>query len=247
MTTQECKCDLPPEMSWAGAAAQLCQHSSSEQAQEVQSQLLKLIDNFMQEIPVDDLVNTPLMELSQKYMKDMAGNDYNLLNQDEHSVLMIMFLRHVGIAVNTLMATMIGNRNERLANAQPKKRPKDILRDPQDQPIQDEPPEAEPYQQEENSQEDQPPQENDSSHEAETPQEGDTPQQPSMRETLLKEIQELKKEATEPSDNPSQEKPGEPEPPVQEPTSEYPKNQDPEKEPTVSGPEPPREEDANPR
>ena len=140
-TTQECECNLPREMSWAGPAAQLCPHSALDPALEIQANLAKLLDDFMQEIPVEDLLNKPLLELGEKYMKDVLGNDFNLMNQREHNVLMIAFLRHVGIAVMTLLASMVVNRNRNQANEQAKKPAKkqstDILRNKPD-PIFDE-------------------------------------------------------------------------------------------------------------
>ena len=139
--TEECECSLPKEMSWAGPAAQLCPHSALEPALEVQENLIKLLDDFMQEIPVDDLINKPLIELSEKYMRDVLGTDFNLMNQREHNVLMIAFLRHVGIAVMTLMSSMVVNRNRNEVKEETKKPARkqstDILRGKPD-PIFDE-------------------------------------------------------------------------------------------------------------
>ena len=139
--TQECQCSLPAEMSWAGPAAQLCPHSALEPALEVQANLIKLLDDFMQEIPIEDLLNKPLLELGEKYMRDVLGSDFNLMNQREHNVLMIAFLRHVGIAIMTLMSSMVVNRNKNQAKEETKKPARkqstDILRDKPD-PIFDE-------------------------------------------------------------------------------------------------------------
>ena len=139
--TQECQCSLPAEMSWAGPAAQLCPHSALEPALEVQANLIKLLDDFMQEIPIEDLLNKPLLELGEKYMRDVLGSDFNLMNQREHNVLMIAFLRHVGIAIMTLMSSMVVNRNKNQAKEETKKPARkqstDILRGKPD-PIFDE-------------------------------------------------------------------------------------------------------------
>ena len=136
-TTQECQCSLPPEISWAGPAAQLCPHSELAPALEIQSNLIKLLDDFMQEIPVEDLLNKPLLELAEKYMRDVLGGDFNLMNEREHNVLMIGFLRHVGIAVMTLMSSMVANRARQEAQEPARKQSPATLRNQPD-PIFDE-------------------------------------------------------------------------------------------------------------
>lgn len=108
-----CQCDLPEQMSWAGPAAQLCQHSNAEAAMEIQVNLAELDAILAQEIPPEKLLSTTLIELSEQYKREVVGEDFNLMTQEEHNVLMLNFLRHVGICIHTLMSTMVLRHAER--------------------------------------------------------------------------------------------------------------------------------------
>ena len=111
----ECQCHIPDHMAWAGPAAQLCHHSSVESAQEVQSNLIQILDEFAHSIPADDLLSKTVTQLAEDYKRNVVLNDYRFMNQNEHGVLMISFLRNLSIAVQTLMVTMIVNRERKSA------------------------------------------------------------------------------------------------------------------------------------
>ncbi len=104
---KDCQCGLPPEMALAGAAAQLCNHSSLEEAQKVQEQLIELLDGLADNIPAEELFSKPLSEVAETYMRKVVGNDYHLMYQQEHNILMVSFLRQVSLGVQALQAGMV--------------------------------------------------------------------------------------------------------------------------------------------
>ena len=113
---QECLCNLPPEMDNAGLAATLCHHSTLNNITDAQNRLFVLLANFSQQIPAEHMFMRPLNEVAQNYMQDILGMDYNLINAQEHNVLMISFLRHISIGAQALMTTMMLSLNQQNLN-----------------------------------------------------------------------------------------------------------------------------------
>ena len=104
---QECNCQLPESMSWAGPAAQLCHHSDNKAVQEIEAKLLAILQDFHVTIPFDEMGTKTIMDLADKFKMDTVGDDFKYMNQAEHTILMIAFLRNLSISAQALMANLI--------------------------------------------------------------------------------------------------------------------------------------------
>ena len=115
----DCQCRIPKTMSWAGPTALLCHHSTADQARELQQRLMDLLEDLPNAIPAEELAQKNVKELAEDYKKAIVGDDYNLMTQEEHDILMIAFLRHLGIAIHALMATIIITKGQQEQTPEP--------------------------------------------------------------------------------------------------------------------------------
>ena len=105
----DCQCGIPPEITATANAFPLCHHSDPGKTREIQQKLFELLDGFAQNIPVQDLFSKPLNEVAETYMRGVVGTDYNVLNEQEHNILMVSFLRHAALAMLVMQVSMILN------------------------------------------------------------------------------------------------------------------------------------------
>ena len=112
MTTRdpECQCQIGPDMVWAGPAIQLCPHSSAAEAEEIRGRLMDLLQNFAQNIDPNRMFDKTIIQLAEDYRKQAAGRLKGLMNEDEHHIVTINFMRNLSLAAQMLTCTMIINR-----------------------------------------------------------------------------------------------------------------------------------------
>ena len=107
----ECQCNITPDMVWAGPAIQLCQHSTAAEASGVRERLMDLMGNFSQNIDPEAMFSKTVIQLAEDYRRQAAGNLHRLLNEDEHMVININFMRNLSLAAEMIMCSMIIQRN----------------------------------------------------------------------------------------------------------------------------------------
>ena len=66
-----------------------------------------MLDGLADNIPAEELFSKPLREVAETYMRKVVGNDYHLMYQREHNILMVSFLRQVSLGVQALQAGMV--------------------------------------------------------------------------------------------------------------------------------------------
>ena len=109
----ECECRLPEQMSSAGRAAQLCNHSDPQEAEEVRSQLMALLDEFTDQIPPKDILEKPISQLFQEYITRMSQDTMvSLSTTEHHAIIRIAFLRYIGLALHILIADTVVSMEE---------------------------------------------------------------------------------------------------------------------------------------
>ena len=108
----ECQCNITPNMVWAGPAIQLCHHSPAAEASEVREKIMDLMGDFSQNIDPEAMFNKTVIQLAEEYRRQAAGNLHRLLNEDEHMVININFMRNLSLAAEMIMCSMIIQRNQ---------------------------------------------------------------------------------------------------------------------------------------
>jgi hypothetical protein len=121
MTTRDpgCQCEISPEMVWAGPAIQLCHHSSMAEAERVREKLIDLMTNFAQNIDPNSMFDKTIIQLAEEYRKQAAGRLRRMLNEDEHHIININFMRNLSLAAQMITCTMIITRNEAKNRSEP--------------------------------------------------------------------------------------------------------------------------------
>ena len=109
--SDECQCAISPEIAWAGPAIALCHHSTAAEADKVREKLLAMMEEFAQNIDPNTMFNKTIIQLAEDYRRQAAGKMQKLLNQDEHRVININFMRNLSLAAEMIMCTMIIQRN----------------------------------------------------------------------------------------------------------------------------------------
>ena len=119
MTTRhpECQCEISQEMIWAGPAIQLCHHSSAAEAEEIREKIMDLMANFAQNIDPSTMFDKTIIQLAEEYRRQAAGKLARLMDEDEHHIININFMRNLSLAAQMLTCTMIIDRNGRKAQA----------------------------------------------------------------------------------------------------------------------------------
>ena len=119
MTTAEnagCQCAISPEMAWAGPAIALCHHSTAAEANEIREKLIAMMEDFAHNIDPNAMFDKTIIQLAEDYRRQAAGKNERLLNQDEHRVININFMRNLSLAAEMIMCTMIIQRNDETAD-----------------------------------------------------------------------------------------------------------------------------------
>ena len=119
MTTAEntgCQCAISPEMTWAGPAIALCHHSTAAEANKIREKLMAMMEDFAHNIDPNAMFEKTIIQLAEDYRRQAAGKNENLLNQDEHRVININFMRNLSLAAEMIMCTMIIQRNDETAD-----------------------------------------------------------------------------------------------------------------------------------
>ena len=111
----ECQCAMPPEMGVAGEALQLCHHSNVEGAKRVHDTICSIIDDLTHSIPAQDMFSKSMQDLAYQYMRTVVGHDVQLMNEREHDILMIAFLRYMSLGFQATMTALVVSINEQQA------------------------------------------------------------------------------------------------------------------------------------
>ena len=107
-----CQCLITDRMAWAGPAVALCHHSTAAEANDVREKLLDVLGDFTQTIDPNTMFNKTLLQLAEDYRQQVVGKMEMLLNEDEHNIVNINFMRSLSLAIEMIMCTMIVQRNQ---------------------------------------------------------------------------------------------------------------------------------------
>ena len=106
-TAADCQCAMPTEMTAAGEALQLCHHSNVEGARRIHTTICDIIDDLTHTIPAQDMFSKSVQDLAYQYMRTVIGHDINLMNEREHDILMVSFLRYMALGFQATMSALV--------------------------------------------------------------------------------------------------------------------------------------------
>ena len=73
---------------------------------------MDLMGDFSQNIDPEAMFNKTVIQLAEDYRRQAAGSLHRLLNEDEHMVININFMRNLSLAAEMIMCSMIIQRNQ---------------------------------------------------------------------------------------------------------------------------------------
>ena len=111
--TMQCLCEIPEDYIIAGRAMTLCHHTPTEEARDLRSTLWTIMNEFPHALDAEDLFTLPPNQLAKRYInRVVSARHYPALDDIEHKILIIQFLKQLSLTAQSLEAYLISEIQE---------------------------------------------------------------------------------------------------------------------------------------
>lgn len=105
MTPLECQCGVRGEMAIAGAATELCHHTTLVEIESIKNEVILALTKFDRDVEIEKILTLPPNEAAEHFVQahiKSTGQVYTLSSR-ERKIMKSGFLRYMSIVIQCLL------------------------------------------------------------------------------------------------------------------------------------------------